>query len=1040
MAAARLAKLSAPRTANWVVRSRLHRSLDEAAAQAAVWVAAGPGAGKTTLAASWAATRGPRTLWYRVDEGDRDPRTAFGYFAELARGRRRTAVLPMYQPHDLHRLDAFARAFFRAFFAAIPAAATLIVDDAHAAAGGEFDVLLAAAIREAPHDVSLLILSRHEPTGPLLEEMTRGALKPLDDALTFTSGEAAELLVGRCDRATALGLQRQTGGWVAGMLLMAQSPQAESGRAPVGRERISAFFTERVLAGLRTDERQTLAAAALLPDIDVAGLRALGLPDTAAETLERLRKQHSFVSRLERQPPSWRLHDLLRDALAERFDREGDAAWRERVLRAAAVLASARGLAREAVHLLLHTGDAPAALSAAEDAAPALVKGSRLHEIESIAARLGSAVDHSRILQTALGECAWQRNDAKAAVAHYERAYALQEEPAPSATALLLTASALGAILEGWQDFEDTGRWMQRLQEHLDARPRIADADAGLRVDRACLQATNMIWDSSLGDVKRLIMRMLESLRRERGMDVNEVVATSSVLLEAAGYRLSNGDLFREVVGATAAWLQRGELAPLTKANWLITYAPLGRRWPTPGIQLPAVDPVACLELAIALAREHGGRNVAFSGALFLAHMAVATNDRAAAPGRLAALRELVDASHPRQVINVLEVESNVLALNGDWAGALKVLRRARELAEQHAFPSSQLWNMEVYEQRLAIAAGNFAQARAALTGNAERYPQGNRRDFALILADVAAVGEALRADGAPPEALVRAIIERCRVYDWPGFAAHLGPLAVRICAEAMRLGIETEFVRRAVNDRRLAPPSPFEVHWPWPIRIRALGTLAIELDGQPLEFGPRAHRKSLDLLKLMVAHGPASVDSAVVLDALWPDADGAAARAAFDMSVMRLRKLLGRTEALRLEASRIGLDPALVWVDAFAFAQGATDDYPGPLFGSDAVQSWWAAARERLHQRFLRRACERARALEQRGEHEAALAIYEAGLAQDPLAEELYQGAIRCHLAAGRASNALHTLRRCREQLSIVLGVKPSPATLALIARAGLD
>jgi len=98
-------------------------------------------------------------------------------------------------------------------------------------------------------------------------------------------------------------------------------------------------------------------------------------------------------------------------------------------------------------------------------------------------------------------------------------------------------------------------------------------------------------------------------------------------------------------------------------------------------------------------------------------------------------------------------------------------------------------------------------------------------------------------------------------------------------------------------------------------------------------------------------------------------------------------------------------------------------------------VAPWWAAARERLHQRFLRRAQDRGTALEQSGEFESALALYEAALAQDPLAENLYRGAIRCHLAAGRAADALRVYRRCRDQLSIVLGVLPSKATSDLVA-----
>ena len=108
---------------------------------------------------------------------------------------------------------------------------------------------------------------------------------------------------------------------------------------------------------------------------------------------------------------------------------------------------------------------------------------------------------------------------------------------------------------------------------------------------------------------------------------------------------------------------------------------------------------------------------------------------------------------------------------------------------------------------------------------------------------------------------------------------------------------------------------------------------------------------------------------------------------------------------------------------------------HPGPLFGHDAVQPWWAAARERLAQRFLRRVRERALAHERAGGNDAAIALYEAGLEHDPLAEELYQGAIRCHLAAGRASDAMRVYRRCRNQLSIVLGLAPSPPTTALVA-----
>jgi DNA-binding SARP family transcriptional activator len=648
----------------------------------------------------------------------------------------------------------------------------------------------------------------------------------------------------------------------------------------------------------------------------------------------------------------------------------------------------------------------------------------------------GAIVAISLPLQMALGESAWQRNDALAAVAKFERAFELLDESVPSPVGLLIAASALAAILEGWQDYSGAEQWAERLSLHLGARASIDDPNEALRIDSACLRAAGMLWGTELGQRNDLIARIVAQLREPSdGLQAEQALAASGVLVETAGYLMSDERLFREVVEATAPWLHKPNLAPLAKAGWLIAYAPIGRRWPTPAARLPAESPEACLELAFGIAREWGGQSSAFSAALFLANLAIADNDRAAAQKHLAALREIADSKHATQLGNLLMVEGGVLALCGEWKRARATFDRALDLAREHDFPVAEQWTLVLSRQRVEIAGGDASRARLALLKESTNFPEGMRRDFALILADVASAAQALRTEGAVPSDLTRSIIRRAREYAWPGFATLLAPIAARLCADALRLGVEPEFVRQVVRERNLPAPTPYEPHWPWPIRIYALGTLRVEIDGEPLGFGPRAQRKPLDLLKVIVAHGPEPVDAAIVLDALWPDAEGAAARAAFDMAVMRLRKLLGRDDGLRLEAGRVGLNPACVWVDAFAFEQGAIDTYPGPLFGADAVLRWSATARERLHQCFLRRTHDRGLALEHSGETEQALALYEAALAQDPLAENLYRGAIRCHLAAGRSGDALRAYRRCREQLSLVLGVSPSAATSKLVA-----
>jgi ATP/maltotriose-dependent transcriptional regulator MalT len=206
----RLAKLSPPRGANWLVRRRLNLLIDQATQGGAVWIAAEPGAGKSTLAAAWSSTRTGKLLWYRVDESDTDAGVAFGYLTQLAGTTRRPSKLPIYRGHDVERLEVFSRTFFRQFFDVVPGGATVVIDDAHAAAGTDFDVLLTACVREAPPDVALLILSRRDPGGALLEEVARGTLRALQArALSFTPEEAAKLLAGTADEATARRMHAQ---------------------------------------------------------------------------------------------------------------------------------------------------------------------------------------------------------------------------------------------------------------------------------------------------------------------------------------------------------------------------------------------------------------------------------------------------------------------------------------------------------------------------------------------------------------------------------------------------------------------------------------------------------------------------------------------------------------------------------------------------------------------------------------------------------------------------------------------------------------
>lgn len=70
---------------------------------------------------------------------------------------------------------------------------------------------------------------------------------------------------------------------------------------------------------------------------------------------------------------------------------------------------------------------------------------------------------------------------------------------------------------------------------------------------------------------------------------------------------------------------------------------------------------------------------------------------------------------------------------------------------------------------------------------------------------------------------------------------------------------------------------------------------------------------------------------------------------------------------------------------------------------------------------------------LEHEGEWTDAIAVYRVGLDADNLAEAFYRGLLRSLMATGDYAEALNVFRRCRELLSVVLGMAPSAETSRL-------
>ena len=107
-----------------------------------------------------------------------------------------------------------------------------------------------------------------------------------------------------------------------------------------------------------------------------------------------------------------------------------------------------------------------------------------------------------------------------------------------------------------------------------------------------------------------------------------------------------------------------------------------------------------------------------------------------------------------------------------------------------------------------------------------------------------------------------------------------------------------------------------------------------------------------------------------------------------------------------------------------------ALELYRGNFFPRDEEDRTIIVARLKLRDLLARLVSTLGRHMEASGNWDQALACYRRGIDADELAEEFYQGMMRCHAATGRPAEGIAVYRRLRQTLSVVLGLKPSTRT----------
>jgi len=298
------------------------------------------GYGKTTLLADFSQRTRLRTLWYRLDEDDRDWIACLNYL--VAAGREHD---PGFAPTTASMLqdmsiggpsrDAVIDVFLRELATMAEHGAVLILDDFHLVdESPDVRLIVRELVTRGPERLTIVFASRRPPAIPLARLRAVGEVAELGtDDLRFDLDETRRLFSEAYGRAlepdVLADVAARTEGWAASLQLV-QAALRDRSPAEIRRfvrglsgadQELYDYLAEEVVGDLPEDLQQFLMRTAILQGVTpelaatVAGADATEVArlTTAAERLTLLSRQ----SRSSRGPR--RYHPLVREFLEARL-------------------------------------------------------------------------------------------------------------------------------------------------------------------------------------------------------------------------------------------------------------------------------------------------------------------------------------------------------------------------------------------------------------------------------------------------------------------------------------------------------------------------------------------------------------------------------------------------------------------------------------------------------------------------------------------------------------------------------------------------
>ena len=1058
-----IAKTTRPSISGILPRDRLFRLLDQGRKGSICWVTGPPGAGKTTLVASYLDCNRLPCLWYQLDEADADTATFFHYLARAAAQYEKGQhdPLPVLTREYQAGMSVFTRRYFQTLYQRLGAPFVIVFDGYHEVPPqADFHAVMRDALTEIPPGVCVILISRTEPPPAMARLRANRAIEVLGwNELRLTQEESnafVKLRGGQLSEQALVDIYEKTQGWAAGLILMLEG--ATEGSVSGTQDLSTPQLLFDYLAGevfQKSDKRtqEFLVRTAFLPQMTAQMAQDVAGESEAGRIIAELSRNNYFVTLKQAKPePVYQYHPLLKEFLLSRARESLAGETYKQLQHASAQLLINAGQIEDAVALSRDSRDWEQIARVIEQHAVTMLnqgRGETLADwLESIpreslqqnpwmlywlgASHVPSAPREGRLL--------------------YEQAYELfKSQDKPDLKGLLLSCSGvMNSIMYELDDFALLDRWIANVEELSRGHDGFPEPTIEARV--TCSMFMSMILrQPHHPELERWVERALTLSQNVK--DPNQrlyIEALTAISIVWVGHFQKT----MELLSSIRKLAQSPQITPFS----LILLKNVEAMY-----YMMTADHKQCLK-AVREGLEIGQSNgISVWSYHLLAYGAVGALGGGDLEAAVRLLKQM--EAHPegagRFGLCLYHYCSAWDAmLRHDTVRAFQHQKMALKMAVEVGAPYFEVI-CRIGLGQILLECGDKARTPIHLRQVHDLIR--NIKNHHLEFMGLLSYAQMALEHGRPRSGFkaLRSALSLGRQYGYMhGFWWQ--PAAVsRLCCHALEQDIEVDYVKKLIRTRNLPtdPESNELDNWPWSFKIFTLGQFKLLKDDAQIELSGKAQHRPMDFLKVLVAHGGKGVTEEHFTDALWPRIDGDSAHRSFTTTLHRLRKLLGEDKAVVLREGRLKLDEQYCWLDTWALeeVQAKIDElfkgqhqrvdrdkvtqlgekiltlYRGPFMGNEAEQPWYITTRERLRNKFIRSMSDIGRYWEQAGEWEKAINCYQRSLDADNQAEGFYRHLMICYEQLGRRAEALETYNRCRKTLHGAHGVEPSSETKAV-------